>query len=197
MSVEAIIRVIETETTGEVDRILAAARERAAALVGEAEAAAQARVRLALERAEPGYRAEAMRLVNAARLRLLERRAEEAAVLVDGVFRAADERLAAIAADPASQRWQEGLDRLLEEAVRLAGQDAVVRTRGDDCPAVARFAERLGGRVEIVADPAMASGILARSADGRIDVDATLPCRLARARAALAEPVARGLGVGG
>ncbi len=196
MSVEAIVRVIEVETADEVERIVGAARDRASTLVAEAEAAARARVRLACERAEPGYRAEAMRLVNSARLRLLERRAEESATLVDGVFRAADERLAAIAADTGCERWRRAVDCLVEDAVRLIGPGAVVRVRRIDGPVARRAVERLGARLEIVDDPDMAPGVLASSADGRIDVEATLPCRLARARTALAEPIVRRLGVG-
>jgi len=195
MSVETIVRVIEAEAAEEAERIVAAARERARALVGEAEAAAEARVRQACERAEPGYRAEAMRLVNAARLRLLEARAEEAAGLVEAVFRAAGERLAALAADPASERWRRALERLLEETVRLAGPGAILRVRPVDAAVARPVAARLGGRLDETLDAGLAPGVLARSPDGRLEVEATLPARLARARVALAEPVARRLGV--
>lgn len=195
MSVETIVRVIEAEAADEAERIVAAARERARALIDEAEAAAEARVREACERAEPGYRAEAMRLVNAARLRLLEARAEEAANLVEAVFRAAGERLAALAADPASGRWQRALERLLEETVRLAGPGAVLCVRPVDAAVARPIAARLGGRLDEALEEGLAPGVLARSPDGRLEVEATLPARLARARVALAEPVARRLGV--
>ncbi len=195
MSVETIIRVIEAEAAEEAERIVAAARERARALVDEAEAAAAARVRQACARAEPGYRAEAMRLVNAARLRLIEAQAEEAAGLVEAVFRAAGERLAALAADPSSERWRRALERLIEEAVQLAGPGAIVRVRPVDAAVAGPIVARLGGRLDDALDEGLAPGVLARSPDGRLEVEATLPARLARARVALAEQVARRLGV--
>ncbi len=195
MSVETIVRVIETEAAEEAGRIVVAARERARALIDEAEAAAEARVRQACERAEPGYRAEAMRLVNAARLRLLESRAEETAGLVEAVFRAAEERLNAIASDPAAERWRRALEHLTEEAVELAGPGAVLRVRPVDVTTARPIVERLGCRLENTPESALAPGVLARSVDGRLEVDATLLARLARARVVLAEPVARRLGV--
>ncbi len=196
MSVDAIVRTIETEAELEADRIVAEAGERGASLVAEAEAAAQARIRIARERAEPIHRAEAMRLVNAARLRLLERRAEEAASSVDAVFREAGARLAVIAADPACERWHRALESLLEETVALAGPGSLVGVRTADLPAARSVAERLGCRLEENPELDRTAGVVARSADGRIEVDATAAARLTRARASLAEAVGRILGLG-
>jgi len=196
MGIETIVRVIEAEAAEEAARIVGAARERADAIVAEARANAEARVRQACARAEPGYRAEAIRLVNAARLRLLEARAEEAAALVEAVFRTAAGQLEAIAGDPGGPRWQRALGGLVEEAVAFTGPGAVVQVRAVDAGTVAGLVERLGCRLESPPS-SLAPGVLACSADGRLEIDATLPTRLARARVALAEPVARRLGVAG
>jgi V/A-type H+-transporting ATPase subunit E len=196
MSVEAIVRVIEAESAEEADRILADARERAAALVRDAEDAADARVRIARERAEPGHRAEAMRMVNAARLRLLERRTEHSAAVVAAVFAEAGARLDAIAADPSDGRWRHASECLIGEVVALAGPGAVIRVRPADAPTARPIADRLGARLDEAVDPAMPPGVLATSRDGLVDVDATLPSRIERARTRFAESVARLLGVG-
>src|SRR3990172_3052600 len=136
MSVEAILEQIEAEAAAEATPPLA--RARAPAACG---------------RAEPAIRAEATRMVNAARLRLLERRAELGAAWVEAVFADAAARLEAVAGGAAQPRR-------------------------------ARAPGRLGE-----------GGVVARSSDGRIEVDATIAARLERARARLAEPVARILGL--
>jgi vacuolar-type H+-ATPase subunit E/Vma4 len=196
MSVEAIVRVIEAESAEEADRILADARERATTLVRDAQAAADARVRTARERAEPSHRAEAMRLVNAARLRLLERRAEHSAAVVAAAFGEAEARLDAIAGDPSGERWRHALARLIDEAVGLVGPGAVIRVRPADAPVAGPIARGLGARLDEDGSPETPPGIIAWAADGLIDVDATLPSRLGRARTRLAESVARLLGAG-
>jgi vacuolar-type H+-ATPase subunit E/Vma4 len=192
MSVQAIVRAVEAAAAAEAEGIVAGARADAAAVVSTAQAAADAAVREACDRAEPRFRAEGMRRVNAARLRLLERRAVHSAAQVDAAAEAARVRLTEIAADPAAPRWIGALERLLEETAALVGTDGTLRVRRADVPAARSMAARLGCRVE---PSDGAPGVIGRSADGRVEVDATLPVRLERARIHFAEPVARLLGV--
>lgn len=208
MSVAEIARVVEASAEAEADAIVAAARSEALARVESAEAAAVARVGEACERAEPGYRAEAMRLVNAARLRLLERRAVRSAALVEAVAEAAAERLEAIASDTGGVRWVRALTRLVEETAGMVGSGGVLEVRSVDLDTVRSTAADLSCRLEPMGcasvPGASASdvprggpvpGVVGRSADGRVEIDATLPARLDRARIHLGEPVARLLGV--
>jgi vacuolar-type H+-ATPase subunit E/Vma4 len=204
VSVEAIVRVVEAESVAEAERILATARTRAADLVAAAEAEATARVREACERAAPGYRAEGMRRLNAVRVRRLERRASRSAELVDAAAHEAGDRLAAIAADPGDRRWQAALARLVEETAGLVGPGGTLRVRPVDVSTARVAAERLGCRVEPFgaggeaggegtgegAGDGAPPGVVGRSADGRIEVDATLPVRLARAQVDLAGRIA-------
>jgi len=209
MSVAEIVRVVEASAEAEADGIVASARSEAAARVGLAEAAAVARVRGACERAEPGYRAEAMRLVNTARLRLLERRAVRSAALVEMAAEAAAARLVVIATEPDGVRWTRALSRLLEETAGMVGSGGVLEVRPIDFDTARSTAAGLSCRLEpmgcVSVPSASASdstwgvpvpGVVGRSADGRVEIDATLPARLDRARIHLAEPVARLLGVG-
>lgn len=197
MSVEAIVRVVEAESVAEAERILATARTRAADLVAAAEAEATARVREACDRAAPGYRAEGMRRLNAVRVRRLERRASRSAELVDAAARQAGDRLAAIAADPGDHRWQAALARLVEETAGLVGPGGTLRVRAVDVSIARVSAEPLGCRVEPFENAGADGppGVIGRSADGRIEVDATLPVRLARARIDLAGRIASLVGV--
>jgi vacuolar-type H+-ATPase subunit E/Vma4 len=95
----------------------------------------------------------------------------------------------------------------MEETAGLIGPGGVLVVRAVDADAARPTATRLGCRLEVTGAgaaaaqgahgmaPAPAPGVLGRSADGRVEVDATLPARLERARVRLAEPVARLLGV--
>lgn len=188
MSSAAIVAEIERESAAEVARLVEESDRRARAIVDEARADVDARVAAACERAEPGLRGEAARRTNAARLRLLERRAELATARTDAVFGAAARRLDAIAAGGDAERWDRALGRLGEEAVRFAGSGATLRVRSADAARLRGVAERLGAALR--PDPAVPAGVVATAEDDRVEVDATLAARLARARVALAEPVA-------
>lgn len=191
MGVEAMVRLIERESAEEAARLVAEAEARASAIVEGAEASAAASAAAAVERAEPALRAEEVRAVNAARLRLLERRAALAAERVGAVFDAAAARLAAIAGGREPGRWGPALSGLVREALDGMGAGATVHIRPSDAAAVADAAMSAGARVEPPEGPDPPAGLMVRSGDGRLEVDATLPVRLERARGRLAESVAR------
>ncbi|MDH4142689.1 MAG: V-type ATP synthase subunit E family protein [Chloroflexota bacterium] len=200
MSVEAIVRVVEEESAAEAERIIGGARASAEKRMAAARASAEAQIREACERAEPAFRAEATRVVNAARVRQMEREATRLAALVDAAMGEASARLTAIVREPDGPRWQGAIARLVEESARAVGRHGTIVIRACDVAAARAIVERLGCRVEIqdatapIADP-LSAGAVGWSEDGRIEVDATLRVRLGRARAGLAEPIARMLGV--
>lgn len=194
MSVETILALIDHETEAEVDRLLAAARADADARVHAAEAVAEAMIADACARAEPRLASDAHRRVNTTRLRLMERRAAIAAARVDAAFALAGRRLTAIADGSDPERWQRALDRLAQEAISFAGPNAVVEVRARDVGGIARSVAALAARLVSVPDDEQA-GVVVRSDDRRLEVDATLAVRLARARTAQAEPVAAALGL--
>lgn len=191
MAVETIVARIAEDADAEIASILGEADARAAALVSAARTERRARVTAALERAEPAAQAEETRAVNAVRLRLLERRAARSAIRTTRVFDAAEGCLRRIADGDDPDRWAAALARLAAEAVALTGPGAVVRVRPADAPFLRTVATELGVTVEPLAPGAAGPGPVVRSADGRIEVDATLRSRLGTARARLAEPVAR------
>lgn len=193
MSVEAMVRLIAEEAEVEAAAIVAAAQDDAARIVAAARKAADARVAAARALSVPGVRGEGTRLVNAARLRLLERRAERAAERSAAVFEAASERLTRIADGAEPERWQQALGRLAGEALELAGSGAEIQLRANDRGAVAEAVAAVAARVIPLGADAPA-GLVVRSTDGRIEVDATLEARLGRARLRLAERVAERLG---
>ena len=195
MGVETMIEAIAAEAAAEAGRLLAEADRRASAIRDSAQAAVDARVTAACERLEPGFRAEAARMVNAARLKLLERRAERAAERIDAIFRQAGRELGRIADGKDQGRWERALAGLLAEALTQVGEGATISCREVDAVVLRRSDAARLAEVTVEPAPGMPPGLLARSGDGRIEVEATVPVRLARARLQLAEPVARLVGL--
>jgi vacuolar-type H+-ATPase subunit E/Vma4 len=195
MSVTDIIAGIERETAAKIDRRLAEADATAEAILDQARAGVRARVEDAVVRAEPAIRAATARRTNAARARLQERRDQLTLGRATAVHDAARAQLDAIAAGGDPERWARSLRCLLDEALELVGRQAVVRVRDRDASLIAARVREADASLERLPDDAPA-GIVAVSSDGRLEVDATLECRLRRARAGLAESVARQLGLG-
>lgn len=196
MSSTEIAREVERETAAELEGLLSAAESQATSVIEAARAAVRARVQAAIAREEPTLRAEAGRRVNAARSRLGQRRVEVALARTEAVHAAARDRLEAIAHRADDGRWSAALGHLTREALDLAGPDATIRVRQRDAEVVRAVVEARGGSLEIAADDAPA-GVVARASDGRMEVDATIPVRLGRARVRLAETVAAQLGIAG
>lgn len=188
MSSDAILQAIAEEAEREVEAVLADARQRAAALVADATRAAHDRVMTAIAAAEPELRAEAARAVNAARVELLHRRAQVSAERLDAVFADAGRRLAALA-DGASPRWRAAVGRLALEAVAATGPGSELVVRAQDAAAVRAALADGGADARVRGARDAPAGVAARSADGRVEVNATLRTRLARARPLLAERV--------
>jgi vacuolar-type H+-ATPase subunit E/Vma4 len=194
MGLATIVGVIEAEAEAEARRILAAAEDESSTLVAGAEASARQRTAGALARAGPGLEAEHARAVNAAQVRLIERRTELVAAETEAVFTAAEARLRAIASGVEPDRWRRALCRLAEEAAALAGPGATIEAPAAVRAAIVPVLEAAGARPVCPPDRAAPVGIRACSTDGRIEVDATLDARLGRARVRLAEAVAGALG---
>jgi vacuolar-type H+-ATPase subunit E/Vma4 len=197
MTIAAIVARIVEESTAEASAILHEADTRAASLVQGARDELRMRVQAALERGEPARQAEGIRRVNAARMRSLEQRATGIARRTDLAFAEAAGELDRIATGADPERWAVALRRLVDEALSHVGDRAVVRVRAADAAAIAETVAGAGARLELAAATELAPGVVVRSADGRLEVDATVPARLERARSRLAERVARALGVAG
>lgn len=195
MGVEAIVRVIEAEAEAEARRLVEEARRSAEERIARAEADAEAAVEAAAAQLEAELRSELVRAVNAARRRRLEAEAAALVAMLGAAADAARAELEAIAnaVEPAARaRWHRALRAWLEEALAVTGIPARAVVRPSD---VALLAGRDG--VEVVTDPELSPGCRVTGRDGRVEVEATLPVRLARAEARCAEALARALGLAG
>ncbi len=195
MSVATLVAAIQAEAEAEARAIVDRAAGEAAAIVEAARLRSLERAAAARVAADQAARSEAARRINVLRLRDLGARAAVLADAMEAVFGAARGEVAAIADGGDPQRWARGLGRLVGEASALAGPGATAAVRDGDAAAVREAAAALGARMEVVVDPSQPAGLVARSVDGLVEVDATLPVRLARAREQLAGEVAARLGV--
>lgn len=189
MGADAILRTIVEETDREVETLLADARRQAVAIDADARRSATESLAAAVSRAEPELAATAARSVNLVRIQLLHRRTQRTAERLDAVMAEAERRLTEIAAD-AQPRWGAALTRLACEAITTTGDGSTLRARSGDLRLLRRAFAGSAAGVTYEADPALPPGIVARSADERVEADATLPVRLARARTLLAERLA-------
>ncbi len=181
--------LLEREASAEIDAILSEARERASAIVAQAESEAEslqaARARAAAAQREATLvRAQSSAQLQAAALTL---RAQHAAV--EAVFDAAGERLAALVADP--KAYEPVLTSLLLEAVEALGAEAIheVEVAERDVALVTKIAKAAGLSATIKAGP-VGGGVRVGTRRGS-SIENTLEARLEAVRGELASTVAR------
>jgi vacuolar-type H+-ATPase subunit E/Vma4 len=189
-----ILRAIADDTDREVARLLDDATARATEIVATARRAAQARVDEAVTAADPELRAEASRTINAARVEMLHARAAASAARLAAAFELAERRLPGTWKSGDS-RWRAALLGLAGDALSATGAGSTLTARPIDCDRLRPLLSR--GVAEIISDSGLPAGVIARSADGRVEVDATVTSRLAGARRLLAEEVVALLEVAG
>lgn len=183
MALDALLAALDRDTAAEAEAMLARARAAAAARVSAAEAEAARRRDAAHGARSRDRRAELARELAVAErdaaARLLEARASTLASLLDE----ARARLAGLA--PA--RWADRLPVLVDAALGCLPEAAVLVVP----PAVAD-AVRLaaGSRAAVVPHPDAPAGVSGRDAEGRVEVDLTLPGLLDQRREELAARLA-------
>jgi vacuolar-type H+-ATPase subunit E/Vma4 len=185
---EALLEDITAEAEGRKSDILARAEQEAA----EIRADTDARIRKLEEEAEEELKrriaSERERL--SGQLHLEERKALAAAKrgLLQSVFDAAGRR---IEADMRSERYRPALGLLIRQAVTEAGEGAVLAVNAAEEDLARSLVEELDLDCRVEAGELPAGTVLARSADGLRRVDNGLERRLATAKSALEEEVAR------
>jgi vacuolar-type H+-ATPase subunit E/Vma4 len=187
MALTELLRTLEDEARHRIDAIRAAARAEADRLRREGDAEQADRRAAALSAHEGELRAAAARAVEAARReaagRVLEARMEALARVRAG----AGSRLAARAADPALLPLLRG--DLLDGLGYLGEAPAVVEA---DPALIEGIRAALNGRPAVTIAPgAGGGGLLIRSADGTVTVDASFATRLESLWAALAIELSR------
>jgi vacuolar-type H+-ATPase subunit E/Vma4 len=178
MSIDALLLHLEEDATREAARLRSAAEAAAADLVARAEADAARRRALHLERTGAERRSAGERQVAAARSRAREQFLRVRAGVLDRAF----DRASALLRAMAVARYQSSIGRLGRDAAQyLEGDAAVLRCPADAAAALTDAVRDVPG---LTIEPAeVPAGVTARTADGRVEVDNSLPALLARRRA--------------
>jgi vacuolar-type H+-ATPase subunit E/Vma4 len=189
MGLEELVARLEQDADTRVAEIEARSRREVDAIEAESARAASRRQTdvLAEQRAE--RRARLGRELAEARRRTRAEALRARGTVVDRVMARAAQLLDAAPRDPAYVSAVAGRLRL---ALGYFGDGVVVRCRPELAPAVTEALAAVAGAV-MTEEPAMAAGVTLSARDGSMDIDDTLPTRLAAMRDELAIEVLREL----
>ena len=183
MALAELLRTLEQEADERVAALLAKARADAEGLrAGRADVTASRRA-AALGAREAEFRSAAARTLEETRRETKRRLLEARAEVLERIWSRAEALLAERVADPGLSSVLAGeLERALDY---LGAAPAVVEA---PAPVLEVLRQKLGGRAQVLLQPATAHrpGLMVRSADGSLTVDASPASRLARARPRLA-----------
>jgi V/A-type H+/Na+-transporting ATPase subunit E len=183
VALEQLLAALETDARAQADRLLAEARAAAQRIEQEAEERAGQRRDLVLEERGRDLRTAAEGALADARRRGRCAALTARAQFVEQVFDAAREQLAAAIDRP---DYRAALPGILAEALAALGDEAKVTVRC--APALVADIRRAARApaCAVTADDRVGAGFTAATADGDIEIDATLEARLVRLRPLLA-----------
>ncbi len=179
MALDDIFRALEEQADAECDAILAAARDQASTIAGEAEARADEVRRAKVEVSERAARAVAAQRLNAARL--------DARKLVAGVkdrairaaFDGAEERFETLRSD---RDYSDVFSSLAAEALSGVDGEVQVRVSEEDVALARKALGALGAKAEVVGDLETAGGLVVVANAGTLFRKNTVEDRIARLR---------------
>jgi V/A-type H+-transporting ATPase subunit E len=185
---EHILRAMQVQANGEIEKISRAADEEATQLIAEAESAARAIRARHRDRVEPLLATEAAGLQNKAKLGALRAFANAREELIVQAFNGVVDCFAQIRA---SKQYPEIFRALAQEAVQGLENNLIVRVDARDTALARAVLRELGVNAEIAATPIPLGGLEVSTRDERIVIVNTLAARLERSRALVRGPVAR------
>lgn len=185
----ALDKLLENEAQSEIERIRAEARDRAGALVRQAQEQAQDMLESRNRALETQAQANLVRARSAADLELNAARLNAGESGIKRAFDLAHNELMEVTRVP---EYQDILARLIAEARMVVPNASVVEVN----PAEAQVARSIVSGLEVRENPQIQGGIRLVSADGKSGVTNTLPGRLDRLRESLSPQISRILSEG-
>jgi vacuolar-type H+-ATPase subunit E/Vma4 len=181
--IESLLARLERDADTEAARILEDGRARAAAITAASDARIAERRAATVQRRETTARAQHERALahsrRTARARVLEARA----ALLDRVFEQVRAGLPAVAA---SSAYRSSLGPRLERLRVYTGDQPITIQCSPALTGPLRRLVRTNGQLRVTSNPSMGAGFRVLSADGRVEIDASLASRLERLRPRLA-----------
>lgn len=181
--IDALLATLEREADAEIARVKLEAEARSAALTAAAEQRMTARRDATLGRHETTARTEHERVLATARVAAQAKVLTARAELLDRVFERLRHELPKLTASPA---YRSGLRRQIDSLKVFAGDEPVTLQCNPTLAAALRRVVKTNGRLRIHPDRRIAAGFRLITADGALEVDATLDGRLERLRPRLA-----------
>ena len=181
--IDALLATLEREAETEISRVRDDARARAAELIAAAEQRIALRREQTLAQRTAAARAEHERALAATRAAARAQVLAARAALLDRLFARLRADLPAVAATAA---YRAGLARQLEQLRSFAGDRPITVRCNPALAATLRHVIRTNGRWPIRPDSHIAAGFRLTTADGTLEIDATLEDRLERLRPQLA-----------
>lgn len=181
--IDALLARLERDAEAEIARVLAGGRAQAAAVTAQAEQRIARRRQAALVRREAERRAGMERALAGARHAARERVLQARETLLERCFarlRAALPSLAATAA------YRGALAGDVARTLAFAGDRKVIVRCAPALTAALRRLVKTNGRLSVTPDAQIAAGFRVATADGGLEVDATLEGRALRLRPRLA-----------
>lgn len=181
--IDALLATLEREAETEISRVLADARAGAAEIVAAAQQRIALRREQTLEQRTAEARADHERALAATRAAARAQVLAARAALLDRLFARVRAELPAVAASAA---YRAGLARQLEHLSVFAGDRSITVRCSPALTATLRHVIKTNGRWPIRSDSHIAAGFRLTTADGTLEIDATLENRLERLRPQLA-----------
>lgn len=181
--IDALLATLEREAETEISRVLDDARARAAELVAAAKQRSTALREQTLEQRTATARAEHERALATTRAVARAQVLAARGALLDRLF---DRLRAELPAVARSAAYRAGLARELERLRAFAGDRSVTVRCNPALVATLRNVVKSNGRLPIRPDVHITAGFRLSTADGTLEIDATLENRLERLRPQLA-----------
>ena len=181
--IDALLATLAREAETEISRVLDDARARAAEIVAAAEQRIALRREQTLEQRTATTRAEHERALATTRVAARAQVLTARGALLDRLF---DRLRAELPAVARSAAYRAGLPRQLEHLKTFAGNRSVAVSCNPALAPTLRNVVKTNGRLPIRADSEIAAGFRLTTADGTLEIDATLENRLERLRPQLA-----------
>ena len=181
--IDVLLATLEREAEAEISRVMDGARARAAEIVAAAQQRIALRREQTLAQRTAAARAEHERALAATRAAARAQVLAARAALLDRLFARLRAELPAVAGSAA---YRAGLAGQLERLRSFAGERSLTVHCNPALAATLRNVMRTNGRLPIRPDSQIAGGFRLTTADGKLEVDATLEDRLERLRPQLA-----------
>ena len=180
MAIEAILRALDLNATGDIEVIETKVQERVAEIESEVERDAARTRRQTLRKAEDKIRSEVNAIAYSASIKARNELIGAQEETVGKVFEAAEKRLLSVSK---SEGYPRILEALLDECLEYFSGEVVLEVRREDRERIEGMMARRQVPYRISDAPLdAAGGLTASSADGEIVTLNTLESRLAKAR---------------